>query len=260
MNASICAIDQSVNQRVTEARVRNAITKAGFDIDSLRLLPRVHTVAFVWCVTLTDGTRLAAKALGWMPLSGRVDRWKPSNLFERVDLRDRLTYESKRLTELQTAGYGPCVLASTRHVIVMDWVEGQPLGEALPQQPHVLDAVIDLIATLQARGFHHGDLHEGNVLIGPNGIISFLDPSFCFAESVGANERALFDYALLLGSVIAATTVSHDLTGVVRKTVEHLRSTQGPKMVAAMYDFARMHRRENRFLGALLSEENRSPR
>jgi tRNA A-37 threonylcarbamoyl transferase component Bud32 len=258
VNAIIEEIEQGVNQRVTQVTVRNTITQAGFDIDSLVLLPRSQTVAFVWRVTLKDGTRLAAKAVGWIPLSRRVERQKPTELFNRVALCGRLRYEAKRLLGLHELGCGPRVLASTNHVIAMDWVEGQTLDQALPRQPHVLNAVIDLISRLQAKGFHHGDLHAGNVLIGPEGTISLLDPSFRFVDAVSENERALFDYALLLGSLIAAATVRDDLVSVVDKAIEHLQLIQGAGTVVAMYDFARVHSRENRFLGALLSQGKHS--
>ena len=255
LNMVVREVERRVNRRVAEAAVRRAVAGAGLDMDSLDFLPRDQTVAFVGHVKLTNGTHLAAKAVGWIPLARRADRRKRTNLFAEVDLRNRLPFEAERLAELNEMGCGPHVWVSNDHVTVMDWVDGTPLGEALVKNPDTLHAVIDLVAMLHGKGFYHGDLHSGNVLVGPDGAISLLDPSFRFKDEIGTNERALFDSALLLGSVVAMAPGRLGVGPLVRDAINHMNATQGAETATSMYDFARRYHRENRYLGALLSQE-----
>ncbi len=79
---------------------------------------------------------------------------------------------------------------SSRTVLVMDWVDGQPLTAAVPadQGPALAVRVMQtfLHSTLH-HGVFHADPHEGNLILCPDGRLAYVD--FGIVGRLGENER-----------------------------------------------------------------------
>jgi len=142
-------------------------TRAGADLrdNPRRRLVRVETA---------DGRTLAVKQ--FRSASGRHatrERWKARLGFAPADR------EARALARAHAAGapvadpLGLAVLASGDPLLVLGFVEGVPLAEALAAPRDERRALLaDLgraVAALHAAGLAHGDLHHGNVQVGSAG-------------------------------------------------------------------------------------------
>jgi tRNA A-37 threonylcarbamoyl transferase component Bud32 len=88
-------------------------------------------------------------------------------------------------------------------VLVSEALPGQTLWDRLeartPDRRSLLASVADLVATLHRAGIVHGDLHPGNILIGPAGPVLLDLQGTARARPGGARQRAdlgLLDYSL----------------------------------------------------------------
>ncbi len=77
--------------------------------------------------------------------------------------------------------FAPAVLndLSSERVLVMDWVDGSPVGESkLPAEQLAVCArncATSLIRQVLVDGFFHADPHSGNVIVAADGRIAFID-------------------------------------------------------------------------------------
>jgi len=82
-------------------------------------------------------------------------------------------------------------LATGEHVVVTEWLEGRPLGEALPASPRsrrsLLTAVGALVRRLHGAGWVHRDLHGENVLVA--GVAPVLVDLQAAARRIGERAR-----------------------------------------------------------------------
>ncbi len=82
-----------------------------------------------------------------------------------------------------------------RHYIVMEWVDGKPLGEAIPpggmklgEGLRVATEISSALEAAHAAGIVHRDLKPGNILLGPGGKVKLVD--FGLAKLAGARSAA----------------------------------------------------------------------
>ena len=71
-----------------------------------------------------------------------------------------------------------------KQAVVMEWVEGQSIASALtgprfsiPQTKKILSGVSDGIEFMHSQKVFHGDLHPGNIVVGPDGEPVIIDAS-----------------------------------------------------------------------------------
>jgi hypothetical protein len=117
-------------------------------------------------------------------------------------VRAALRREHEVLLELATAGGGPAPAAHAYaeedgySMLVMDHVDGRAIGRVaqdLRQRLRhgdlftMIGDLIERYAELHDAGVLHGDVHDGNVLVGPDGVITLID--FGLAQVGGLAAR-----------------------------------------------------------------------
>jgi tRNA A-37 threonylcarbamoyl transferase component Bud32 len=86
------------------------------------------------------------------------------------------------LKAVSFSGTAPVVASGLSQIgpfVVTKWVEGTTLEEftepGVPTQLDVLDGLVRSVDGLHARGLSHGDLHPGNVIVGPDHSVVLID-------------------------------------------------------------------------------------
>lgn len=136
---------------------------------------RVLRDSEIWRATLADGTRVVVKVVDDdVHGAGLVTRELAA--LERLDgsVAPRLVWHE---------------LSPTGGTLVLDEVDGDPADLAVltvdgDARRRVAAAVLDAYVKLHARGVLHGDVHPGNVLVGPDGRVTLVD--FGLAGTGGA--------------------------------------------------------------------------
>ena len=140
---------------------------------------------------------LGAGGMGevWRATDVRVDRAValkvlPEEFFESEERRQRFGREARLLASLNHPGIAtlysfeeiPSSSSSSRHVLVMELVEGEPLSKKMKAGPiSVAEALAigrDIAAALaaaHAKGIVHRDLKPGNVMVSADGRVKLLD-------------------------------------------------------------------------------------
>ncbi len=126
----------------------------------------------------------------------------PGDFLESEDRKERFAREARSLAALNHPGIaaihsfeeipGPSP-SSSRHVLVMELVEGQGLDERLASGPLSLEdtlsfgrQIAEALAYAHGRGILHRDLKPANVMVSPEGKVKLLD--FGLAKHVGLEE------------------------------------------------------------------------
>lgn len=136
----------------------------------------------------------------WLVLEARHPQSKPfalrvpiSDIFARSEHIDRLNFISEKMEdenitwfpgfEMKSFDFGPEPGVQPCPVMVMEWVEGEPLWRVLYQQrnnPKVLTDLLRqfsrLVDEMTSAGFDHGDISITNMRVMPNGMLMLLDP------------------------------------------------------------------------------------
>lgn len=121
---------------------------------------------------------------------------------------------------------------------VMEWLEGESLGERLSGKRffvedviQISDSILEGLAAIHVQGIVHGDLHPGNVLLTPNGVkiidIDYAEPcslARLSASSQGDHVVGDVEYASYLLQRIMLH--SEYKTGSLNRVLELVRSAQ----------------------------------
>lgn len=102
---------------------------------------------------------------------------------------------------------------SCRTVLTMDYFEGKPVRELVPRSPEAKAAIESIISAMCKGIFHdgvfHGDPHAGNILVGPDGTLCFLDLGLVGTLSPEQRDDLI---TLVLGTILNdASTVARVL-------------------------------------------------
>jgi len=136
----------------------------------------------------------------WLVLEARHPQSPPfalrvpiSDIFARSEHIDRLNFISEKMDEKMIAwfpgfemhafDFGPETGIQPCPVMVMQWVDGEPLWRVLYQQrnePQVLTDLLHqfsrLVDEMTSAGFDHGDISITNMRVMKNGMLMLLDP------------------------------------------------------------------------------------
>ncbi|MDP9182237.1 MAG: serine/threonine protein kinase [Actinomycetota bacterium] len=143
---------------------------------------------------------------------------------------------------------------SGRPWVVMEFVEGQTLGDAIRRSPlpvqrvgEIGAAVAEALAHVHARGMVHRDVKPANVLLGKDGAVKLTD--FGIARLIDAAKVTSTGLMIGTASYLAPEQVSGEPVGppadvyalglLLLETLTGTREYDGPPVEAAM---ARLHR------------------
>src|ERR1019366_3345521 len=115
----------------------------------------------------------------------RIDRtvalkWLPEEFFEDTDRRTRFEREARTLASLNHPGIAHLYSfeevpgsspSTTRHLLVMELVEGEGLDETVSIAKQIAEA----LEAAHEKGIVHRDLKPGNVKLTPDGRLKLLD-------------------------------------------------------------------------------------
>ena len=169
----------------------------------------------------------------------------------------------------------PIAAASTRRLLTMDRVHGQPITQLVNSDPAtttlnqhaLLNALHVWFLSLTQCSFFHGDLHSGNMLVQPNGRVAFIDfgmvgkiePSVWVAVldlyqgisaadaeaiagamvSVGMTKRSV-DKALLAKDLSIVFDIEAQFKGA-QSDSEHLLEKDAQRQLSALLSVATRH-------------------
>lgn len=179
-------------------------------------------------------------------------RWrvrKSTPLFDYVTPRERISLIVRRASTLHDAGYGskPNSRPGDRYAVI-EWAAGTLLNE-MPAGRQPIQAAVSAILELDRLGFHHGDLHAGNVVISDDGRVLFIDSDNQFARHISDQTAFAVDLAVLLGSLL----VLHGFGQCIEEkyTIATVISDSvGDELMRELSRAALDHRSENRWLQA----------
>ena len=127
---------------------------------------------------------------------------KPSQLFKRMRVSERIEYIHHQAGVFNEAGYGPRSLSeSNSKIAIIDWEVGDSLAHS-SAAPDYLKTVVEATLEISRKGNHHGDLHLGNVIVGRNGTVSFIDSDNQFLNHIDDDTALAVDLATLTGSFL----------------------------------------------------------
>ena len=136
----------------------------------------------------------------WLVLEARHPQNPPqairvpiSDIFARPEHIKRLNFLSEKMNseniawfpsfKMKSFDFGPEPGVQPCPVMVMQWVDGEPLWRVLYQQrnnPRVLSDLLHqfsrLVDEMTSAGFDHGDISITNMRVMPNGMLMLLDP------------------------------------------------------------------------------------
>ncbi len=185
---------------------------------------------------------LGAGGMGevWRAKDTRVDRLValkvlPEEFFEEEERRARFGREAKLLASLNHPGIAtlysfeeipgsssPYSSSSSRHLLVMELVEGDGLDSRIAAGPLPLEEVLSVarqiaeaLSAAHERGIVHRDLKPGNVRVTPDGRAKILDFGLAKAEAKTAGV-----------DTDAPTASKHPQAGVVLGTVGYMSPEQ----------------------------------
>ena len=119
---------------------------------------------------------------------------------------------------------------SCRTVLTMEFFEGKPVRELVKGSPEAKKAVSAIVKTMCqgvfVDGFFHGDPHAGNILVGPDGTLCFLDMGLVGTLSPEQRDDLV---TLVLGTIMNdAATVARVIlkvgTATERVDIGHLKA------------------------------------
>jgi len=129
--------------------------------------------------------------------------------------------EYEALTILFEAGVSvPRPRGHNRHVVVMDFVEGDELYliRELPNSLRVLNEILDNVKRAYKVGVVHSDLSEHNVIVKPDLHVVLIDwPQWVQANSVNASEYLRRDVYNILHFFERQFSIKKDLEEVLKK-------------------------------------------
>ncbi|MEI6874885.1 MAG: AarF/UbiB family protein [Spirochaetota bacterium] len=157
--------------------LRGARTKVG---PMGAITPISGGFAFIYELGLPDGSRRAVRCFVEDELSRRERTRRVCGLLER-----RLAAKpALRPYFAEALWVEDCVVAGGNRVpaMVMEWVEGQTLGQYIEARHHdpaalarLRKAFSQLVLDLEAAGIVHGDLQTGNIVVEQSGSLRLLD-------------------------------------------------------------------------------------
>lgn len=198
-------------------------------------------------VDLEGGQRCFVKAAGWAWLGRRRTSRRERLLLEVLDGKERLRRGTALSRRIHDAGLGPAVLAAGEAGAAWEWVGGARLRMHLADGGDAA-AALEAVEALHRAGEVHGDLHADNVVLGTEGAVNLLDPEDRFRPGVAPQERLLYDWGLLLGS-LCGTHARVDAL-VLERLGMPAHGVEG-SLGEALERFLPRYRTDNRYLDAL---------
>jgi eukaryotic-like serine/threonine-protein kinase len=142
-------------------------------------------------------------------ISDRIEAMKVllPDLVGRQDLAARFLREIKVLAALShphIAGLRTALTADNQLIMIMEFVEGQPLANRLTQGPLMaseaindIDQVLDALSYAHAQGVIHRDIKPANMMVTPQGVLKVTD----FGIARSANDQTLTATGTTTGSL-----------------------------------------------------------
>jgi serine/threonine-protein kinase len=142
-------------------------------------------------------------------ISDRIEAMKVllPDLVGRQDLAARFLREIKVLATLShphIAGLRTALTADNQLIMIMEFVEGQPLANRLTQGPlmaseaiNYIDQVLDALSYAHAQGVIHRDIKPANMMVTPQGVLKLTD----FGIARSANDQTLTATGTTTGSL-----------------------------------------------------------
>lgn len=209
--------------------------------------------------TLAPGARVGRYEVeGWIGsgTSGRVARARDLELDRPVALkqlaaselpgldRERVRREARaaaRLSHPAVVQVFELVEHAGGEIIVMEWIEGQPLDRWLAQRPplaslvRVFRQVALGLAALHAQGLVHGDVKPANILVNAQGDAKLVDLGFTHAVGQASDvatggSPAYMTAAQLAGAPAGPASDQHAFFVTLYEAVEGRRPYPGPTL------------------------------
>jgi len=178
---------------------------------------------------------------------------KLTPLFDHITPRERVSLIVERARSLYCAGHGskPTSEPKDRYGVI-EWATGTLLKD-MPASRDSIQSVVSTILELDLLGFHHGDLHAGNVVISDEDRILLIDSDNQFTRNTTSRTALAVDLAVLSGSLL----ILHGTGRCIEEkyTVLNIISeTVGDQLMAEISRIAFDHRTANRWLRAVAQE------
>ena len=240
---------QHIEKPISRSVATRAMKRLGHTGVILRDLDGESEI-YTWAMIQHDGS--PSHVIKTSPLFGIRPRWrvrKSTPLFDYITPRERVSLIIQKANSLYDAGYGskPISKPGDRYSVI-EWAAGIRLNE-MPPGRQSIQAVVSAILDLDQLGFHHGDLHAGNVVITNDDRVLFIDADNQFAHHISGQTALAVDLAVLSGSLLAlhgfgqCIEEKYTIATVISDSV-------GYELMRELSRAALDHRSENRWLQA----------